>query len=122
MPVNAGQETSLAVTRAKGPGFFGVRVVDGGALEVAIWKSAHVSRCPEPARAVHHDARGRLPRLVLCAVLPHEPVLLEAPDGRKDPIVVTFDRDLVRAVWLITHQRGAQRESFLIVMKDSSDT
>ena len=59
---------------------------------------------------------------MLCAVPPDEPVLLKRTDGRKDPIVVTFDRDLVRAVWLITHQRGTQLESFLIVMKDASDS
>jgi hypothetical protein len=38
-----------------------------------------------------------------------------APGWSKDPIVVTFD-DLIRAAWLISHQR-ARFTSFLIAMK-----
>ena len=42
--VVAGEETSLSVTRATGPGFFRVRVLSNGALEVAIWSGAGYRR------------------------------------------------------------------------------
>src|SRR5262245_4354421 len=40
VPVLSGRETSLSVTRAAGPGLFRVKVLDTGALEVAIWSGA----------------------------------------------------------------------------------
>jgi hypothetical protein len=120
VPVTTAQETTLAVTRANGPGLFGIRVLDTGALEVAIWKGA-------PYRAVRSEA-GQFVRMLdgdshsWCFVshTPEAPLLLKRPDQRKDPVVISFDQDLVRVVWTITHERGTNRESFLIVAKDSA--
>lgn len=120
VPVVAGEEASLAVTRAKGPGFFGVRVLDGGALEVAIWKgAAYRTVHSEPGQFVsmlEGDTHG-------WCFTQHPPagaVLLARPDGRKDRVVITFDTECARAVWQISHQRNSHLEHFLIVMKDSS--
>ena len=53
VPVSSGQETSLAVTRAKGPGLFNVKVTEDGGLEVAIWKSANYRRVDsQPGRFI----------------------------------------------------------------------
>lgn len=120
VPVRAGQETSLAVTRAKAPGFFQVKVLDEGALEVAIWKGTHYRRVESRPRQFVTMIEGDSHSWCFAHFTPDECVALKRPDGRKDPIVVTFDRDVVRAVWMITHQRGATHESFLIVMKDST--
>ena len=51
---------------------------------------------------------------------PAEPLLLTRQDRRKDPVVISFDQELVRTAWTITHERGTNRESFLIVAKDSA--
>jgi len=118
VPVTAGAETSLAVTRAKGPGFFGATVLDSGELEVAIWKGASYRRVRSEPDQFITMLEGDSHAWSFAQYAPDQPILLTRPDGRKDPIVVTFDRELVRAVWLITHQRGAHRERFLIVMKD----
>ncbi len=120
VPVRAGEESSLAVTRAMGPGLFGVRVLDSGALEVAIWKGASYRTVQSQPGQFIEMLEGDHNRWCFASHKPDESVLLKRPDGRKDPVVVTFDQDLVRAVWTITHQRGSRRESFLIVMKDSS--
>src|SRR5262249_36894946 len=42
--VAAGEETSLSATRATGLGFFRVRILKDGALEVAIWSGASYRR------------------------------------------------------------------------------
>lgn len=119
VPVTAGQETNLAVTRTKGPGFFGVRVVNGGALEVAIWKGADYRAVQSEPGQFITMLEGDSHAWCFARHTPDEAIVLKRPDGRKDPIVVTFDQEIVRAVWLITHQRGTDHESFLIVMKDS---
>jgi hypothetical protein len=120
VPVTTGQETSLAVTRANGPGLFGIKVLDTGSLEVAIWKGS-------PYRAVRSQP-GEFVRMLdgdshawcFATHSPAEPLLLKRQDRRKDPVVVSFDEDLVRTAWTITHERGTNRESFLIVAKDSA--
>jgi hypothetical protein len=120
VPVTTAQETGLAVTRANGPGLFGIRVLENGALEVSIWKGS-------PYRAVRSEP-GQFIRMLdgdshaWCFVSHRadEPLLLKRPDQRKDPIVISFDQDLVRAVWTITHERGTNRENFLIVAKESA--
>ena len=120
VPVTAGQETNLAVTRTTGPGYFGVKVLESGALEVAIWKGANYRGVQsEPGRFIAM-LEGDSHAWRFARHTPDEAIVLRRPDGRKDPIVVTFDQEIVRAVWLITHQRGTDRESFLIVMKESS--
>jgi hypothetical protein len=120
VPVMAGQEARLAVTRAKGPGFFGVKVLATGALEVAIWKGAHYrSVQSEPDRFIPM-LEGDSHAWCFAQYAPDAAVLLKRPDGRKDPVVVTFDRDVVRAVWLVRHRRGSDHESFLIVMGDAT--
>jgi hypothetical protein len=120
VPLRIGQETSLAVTRARGPGFFGVRVQEDGALEVAIWKKAAYRMVESRPEQFVTMLEGDYNTWCFARRSPDEALLLKRPDGRKDPIVVTFDRDLVSAVWLVTHERGTQRESFLIVAKHSS--
>src|SRR4029434_2702771 len=120
VPLRTEQETSLAVTRARGPGFFGVRVQEDGALEVAIWKKAAYRMVESRPEQFVTMLEGDYNTWCFARRSPDEALLLKRPDGRKDPIVVTFDRDLVSAVWLVTHERGTQRESFLIVAKHSS--
>ena len=117
VPVVAGQETSLSVTRATGPGFFRVKVLDSGALEVAIWSGANYRRVRSQPRKFVTMLEGDTHTWCFARYPPDQPVLLKRPDGRKDPIVVTFDEDVVRAVWMITHQRDTIHESFLIAMK-----
>jgi hypothetical protein len=118
VPLRDGEESSLPVTRAKGPGYFGLRVLNTGALEVAIWKGANYRAVESQPGQFVEMLQGDFNRWCFARHKPHESILLKRPDGRKDPIVVTFDQDVVRAVWTITHQRGSRFESFLIVMKD----
>lgn len=119
VPVRAGQETSLAVTRAKAPGFFQLKVLDDGALEVAIWKGTQYRGVESRPRQFVSMIEGDSHSWCFARYAPDECIVLKRPDGRKDPVVVTFDPDVVRAAWMITHERGATHESFLIVMKDS---
>jgi hypothetical protein len=120
VPVTAGEESNLAVRRASGPGLFGARVLDTGALEVAIWKGARYrpvrSQPGKFLEMLQHDYH----KWCFVSHAPDEALLFQRPDGRKDPIVVTFDQDFVRAAWTIIHKRGRHCEQFLIVMKDSS--
>jgi len=118
VPVVAGQETSLSVTRAAGPGFFRVKVTDSGALEVAIWSGATYRRMRSQPRKFIPMMEGDTHSWCFEKLTPDAPVLLKRP-GRKDPIVVTFDEDLVRAAWMVSHQRATVLETFLIVMKPS---
>lgn len=120
VPVRPNEESSLAVTRAKGPGFFTVRVQDTGALEVAIWKGSGYRVVESQPGQFIEMLQGDYNKWCFAFHRPDEAILLQRPDGRKDPIVVTFDRDVVRAVWSIAHQRGGHLESFLIVMADTS--
>jgi hypothetical protein len=108
------------VTRGRGPGPFGVRVQENGALDVAIWKKAAYRTVESRPDEFVNMLEGDYHTWCFSRHSPGEPLLLKRPDGRPDPIVVTFDRDLVSAVWMITHERGTQRESFLIVAKQSS--
>jgi len=117
VPVVAGQETSLAVTRTAGPGFFRAKVLPTGALEVAIWSGAQYRPVRSQPKKFVTMMEGDTHQWRFAKLAPHEPVLLKRPSGRKDPVVVTFDEDLVRAAWLISHQRGAIHESFLIAMR-----
>lgn len=120
VPVVSNQETSLSVTRATGPGFFRVKVLDSGALDVAIWSGANYRRVRSQPRKFIAMLEGDTHAWCFARHPPDQSVLLKRPDGRPDPIVVTFDPNLVRAVWLITHQRVSLHESFLIVMKSPS--
>jgi hypothetical protein len=117
VPVVAGQETSLAVTRATGPGYFRVKVLDSGALEVAIWSGATYRRVRSQPKKFIAMMEGDTHTWCFRKLDPHEPVLLRRPAGPKDPIVVSFDGDLIRAAWLISHQRATIHESLLIAMK-----
>jgi hypothetical protein len=122
VPASPGQHVSLAATRAKGPGVFNVRLADDGGLEVAIWKSAAYRPVENRPGEFITMMEGDTHAWCFARYEPDRAVLLERRDGRKDPIVVTFDRDVVRAAWVITHQRGSDVESFLIAMKGSSST
>ena len=117
VPVVAGQETSLFVTRAKGPGFFRVKVLESGALEVAIWSGANYRRARSQPRKFVTMLEGDTHTWCFARYRPDQPILLKRPDGRKDPIAITCDEDVVRAVWMITHQRETSYERFLIAMK-----
>lgn len=120
VPVVAGHETSLSVTRANGPGFFRVKVLESGALEVAIWSGANYRRVRSQPRKFITMLEGDTHVWCFARYLPDQSILLKRPDGRKDGIAVTFDEDVVRAVWMITHQRANIHQSFLIVMKQPS--
>ena len=64
------------------------------ALEVAIWKSANYRRVEsQPGRFITM-LEGDSHAWCFARYTPDQPVLLERRDGRKDPIVVTFDREL----------------------------
>ena len=117
VPVVAGQETSLSVTRSTGPGFFRVRVLDSGALEVAIWSGANYRRVRSQPRKFITMMEGDTHGWCFARYTPDEAVLLRRPGGHQDPIAVTFDEEVVKAVWMITHQRATIRETFLIAMK-----
>ena len=117
VPVVAGEEISLAVTRTAGPGFFRVKVLDSGALEVAIWSGATYRRVRSQPKKFIAMMEGDTHTWCFRKLAPHEPVLLRRLAGPKDPIVVTFDEHLIRAAWLISHQRATIHESFLIAMK-----
>src|SRR5262245_40299831 len=117
VPVVSGQEQSLSVTRAAGPGFFRVKVLDSGALEVAIWSGANYRRVRSQPRRFITMLEGDSHTWCFARYLPDQPVLIKRPGSRNGPLVVTFAQDLVRAVWMITHQRVSVLESFLIVMK-----
>ena len=110
-------ETSLSVTRATGPGQFRVRVLDSGALEVAIWSGADYRRVRSQPRKFMTMLEGDTHAWCFTRHPPGQSVVLKRPDGRPDPIVLTFEPDVVRAVWTIVHRRAALHESFLIVMK-----
>jgi len=97
-----------------------VRILDGGALEVAIWKGAKYRAVSSDPGQFISMLEGDAHSWCFAQYRVDEPILLPRADGRKDPIVVTFDSEFVSTVWLITHQRGAQREKFLIAVKDSS--
>ena len=99
------------------PGFFRVKVMDNGALEVAIWSGAAYRRVRSQPKKFIAMMEGDTHTWCFRKLDPHEPVLLRRPAGPKDPIVVTFDEDLIRAAWLISHQRATIHESFLIAMK-----
>ena len=117
VPVVPGQETSLSVTRATGPGFFRVKVQPSGALEVAIWSGAKYRPVKSQPKKFITMIEGDSHLWRFARLAPDEPVLLRRPTGPKDPIVVTFDEELVRVAWLISHQRATIHESFLIAMK-----
>ena len=117
VPVTAGEDAQLAVSRAKRPGFFGARVRADGGLEVAIWNGSTyrpVESCPGSFITM---LEGDSHTWCFARYGPDECVLLERRAGRKDPIVITFDRDHVHTAWRITHRRGTQHESFLIVSR-----
>jgi hypothetical protein len=120
VPVRPDEESSLAVTRAKGPGFFTVRVQGTGALEVAVWKGSEYRAVKSQPGQFIEMLQGDYNKWCFAYHQPDEAILLQRPDGRKDPIVITFDQDVVRGAWSIAHQRGGHLESFLIVMKDTS--
>src|SRR5262249_22399111 len=118
VPVLVGQETSLSVTRAAGAGFFRVRVLRNGALEVAIWSGANYRRVRSQPRKFITMMEGDSHTWCFARCMPDEPVLLRPHAGRHDSVAVSFDPEFVRAAWLITHQRATTQESFLIVMRD----
>jgi hypothetical protein len=117
VPVTAGEEAQLAVTRAKGPGIFGARVLADGGLEVAIWKTSNYRPVQSDPGSFIRMFEGDSHVWCFARYTPDECVLLERGGERKDPIVITFDRDHVHSAWRITHQRGTQQESFLIVSR-----
>jgi len=119
--VVAGEETSLSATRATGPGFFRIRILKDGALEVAIWSGASYRRVhSKPAefiRMMQGDTHG----WCFARHSVDGSVLLGTPSGGDKPIAVSFDTAIVKAAWTIVHQRSTAEEKFLIVMKDSQE-
>ena len=105
VPVTSGQETSLAVTRAKRPGFFGVKVQESGDLEVAIWKGTHYRQVQsQPGQFItmlEGDSHG------WCFVKhrPDQPLLLER-HGRPQGSDCRHLRSRPRARCLDDHTRA----------------
>jgi hypothetical protein len=117
VPVTAGDDAQLAVSRAKRPGFFGARVGADGGLDVAIWNGSGYRPVESRPGSFVKMLEGDSHTWCFERYAPDECVLLERPTGRKDPIVITFDRDHVHAAWRVTHRRGTQHESYLIVSR-----
>ena len=117
VPVTAGEDAQLAVSRAKRPGFFGARVGPDGSLEVAIWKGSGYRPVQSRPGSFVTMLEGDSHTWCFARYGPDECVLLERRAGRRDPIVITFDRNYVHTAWQITHRRGTQHESFLIVSR-----
>ena len=117
VPVMAGSETQLAVSRANRPGLFGARVLADGGLEVAIWKGSAYRPVESRPGSFIEMLEGDSHAWCFARYAPDTCVLLERGGGRRDPIVITFDRDHVHSAWRIIHQRGTQHESFLIVSR-----
>lgn len=120
VPVSTGEEAQLAVSRAQGHGFFGARLREDGSLEVAIWKGSSYRPVQSRPGAFVSMLEGDSHRWCFRRYQSDECVLLERGGGRRDPIVITFDRDHVHSAWRIIHQRGTQHESFLIVSRHAA--
>ena len=119
VPVTAGQEIKPGGHAHRAAQAFSASgYLNSGALEVAIWSGAAYRSVRERTGRFIHMFEGDSHQWCFARYDLEQAVLLERSDGRKDPIVLTFDRDVVRAVWRIDHQRAAHRESFVIVMKD----
>ena len=116
--VAADEETSLSATRAAGLGFFRVRIVKDGALEVAIWSGASYRRVQSRPREFIRMMQGDTHGWCFARHGPDESVLLGPPSGNDKPITVRFDTAIVKAAWSIVHKRTTAEEKFLIVMKD----
>jgi hypothetical protein len=120
VPVTAGGDAQLAVSRASRPGLFSARVGADGGLEVAIWKGSAYrlveSRPGSFIKMLEDDSHA----WCFERYAPDACVLLARGGGRRHPIVITFDREHVQSAWRITHQRGTQQESFLIVSRHRS--
>jgi hypothetical protein len=116
--VVAGEETSLSVSRATGPGFFRVRIVKDGALEVAIWSGASYRRVQSRPGEFIRMMQGDTHVWCFVRLSVDESVLLGPPSGNDKPIAVSFDSAIVKAAWTIVHRRSTAEEKFLIVMKD----
>ncbi len=121
VPVTAGEEKELSVTRTKRLGGFRAKILETGALEVAIWKGAGYRAVTSRPEQFIEMIQGDHHKWCFASHRADETLLFNRSDGRKDPIVVSFDQDLVRAAWTVIHERGSRRESFLIVMKDPAD-
>ena len=117
VPVTAGTETQLAVSRANRPGLFLVRVLADGGLEVAIWKGSAYRPVDSRPGSFVKMLEGDSHLWCFAQYAPDTCVLLERGGGRRDPIVITFDREQVQSAWRITHQRGTQHEGFLVVSR-----
>src|SRR5262245_32881616 len=115
VPVLAGKETGLSATRGAGPGTFGIKVLAGGALEVAIWSGADYRRVQSRPRKFVTMLEADTHTWCFARYQLDQPVLLARP-GR-DPIVVTVDPAGAAAVWMITHRRLSLQERFLVVMR-----
>ncbi len=119
--VAADEETSLSATRAAGLGFFRVRIVKDGALEVAIWSGASYrrvqSRPGEFIRMMQGDTHGwcfarHMDRM--------NAVLLGPPSGSDKPITVRFDTAIVKAAW--THRAQAEHDGGEIPYRDEGSS
>ena len=117
VPVTAGSETQLAVSRANRPGLFGARVLADGSLEVAIWKGSAYRAVESRPGTFVKMLEGDSHTWCFERYAPDTCLLLERDGPRRDPVVITFDRDQVQSAWRITHQRGTQHESLLIVSR-----
>ena len=117
VPVTAGEDAQLAVSRAKGPGFFGTRIRPDGGLEVAIWKGSGYRSVQSRPGSFVTMLEGDSHTWCFARYGADECVLLERAAGRRDPVVITFDPDHVHTAWRIRHRRGTQHESFLIVSR-----
>ena len=103
--------------RATGLGFFRVRILRDGALEVGIWSGASYrqvqSRPGEFIQMMQGDTHG----WCFASHSLDESVLLGPPSVSDKPIA-SFDRTIVKAAWTIVHRRSTAEERFLILIKD----
>lgn len=120
VPVAAGEEATLWVTRASRAGSFRVRVQSNGDLHVAIWSRASFRRVEHRPSAfvqvIEHDNNS----WCFERHAPDDVVVLTPPAGSGGAVAVSFDAEVVKAAWTVVHRRVThEEERFLIVMRDT---
>ena len=120
VPVTTAQETGLAVTRANGPGLFGIQSArERGSRGVHLERLALSGRA-QRARAIHTDARWRLSRLVFRQPPGRRAAPAQASRSTEGSHRHQFRSGSGTCRATITHERGTNRENFLIVAKESA--